>query len=159
MLKYKIFVCVLVITLLIGCKNSADVKDFTYRYSMESVGNYKVEFEMNSDSTFRLIQNNYFFDKFEGTSRPVKKEGVLNKQEYDKFFELINKSNINKMKDAYGFEESDDFDNSIVYIIELFQNQQSKFVSINASTRQKFSNAFTQLIEYTNEFINTNLEE
>lgn len=157
-MNYKLFV-VLCILLIAGCKNNAEIKDFTYRYSMESVGNFKVELQLNPDSTYTIIQNNYFFDRFESSSRPIEKRGVLSQQEFQKFSELVNESNINNMNDSYGFKESEISDNSIIYIVELRQNDKSKFVTINANSRQNFPKAFTQLIEYTNDYINANLNQ
>ncbi len=126
---------------------------------MESVGNFKVEFEITPDSTYKIVQNDYFFDKFEGVSRPINNEGVLTESEFDKFSELLNSSNIYEMKDSYGFSDDANADNSILYIVELAQNGKSKFVSVNADTQQDFSKGFIELIQFTNEFINANLEK
>ncbi len=41
---------VLFLFCLIDCNGSSGLKDFTYRYSMESIGNFKVEFQLNPDS-------------------------------------------------------------------------------------------------------------
>jgi hypothetical protein len=142
-----------------SCRDNTGLQDFIYKYSMESAGNFKVEFQLNPDSTFTIAQNNYFFDRFEGISRPIENEGVLSQQEFEKFSELICKSDIGKMDDAYGFEEKENLDNSIIYVVELIQNGESKFVSINAISRQNFSKAFIELIEYTNDYINANLNQ
>lgn len=159
MLKYKLLTVFLVVLLITGCKNNTELKDFTYKYIMESAGNFKVEFEMNPDSTYKIVQNNYFFDRFEGESRPVKNEGVLTKPEFEEFSRLLQKSNLHKMKDSYGFSDDEGSDNSILYIVELIENGQSKFVSVNAGTQQNFSKEFTELIQFTNEFVNANLTE
>ena len=63
------------------------------------------------------------------------------------------------MKDSYGFSDDEGSDNSILYIVELIENGQSKFVSVNAGTQQNFSKEFTELIQFTNEFVNANLTE
>ena len=157
-MNYKLFV-VLSILLVAGCGNNTGLKDFTYKYGMESAGNFKVEFRLNPDSSYTISQNNYFFDRFEGVSHPIEKEGVLSRQEFEKFSRLLQKGNLHKMKDSYGFSDEQGADNSILYIVELTQDGQSKFVSVNAATRQKFPKAFTELIEYTNEFINANLAQ
>ncbi|KAF5041833.1 hypothetical protein [uncultured Proteiniphilum sp.] len=157
MIKYKLWVTSLFILLVIGCRNNTGLKDFTYKYSMESAGNFKVEFQLNPDSSYTISQNNYFFDRFEGVSHPIEKGGILSQQEFERFSELISRSDINKMDDTYGFEEKENSDNSIVYIVELIENGESKYVSINARSRQDFPKAFTELIEYTNDYINVNL--
>lgn len=158
MTKYKIFIFLFILAM-VGCKKNTDLKDFTYKYSMESAGNFKIEFEMNPDSTFKIIQNNYFFDRFEGTSRPIKNEDNLTKSEFEEFSRLLQNSDIYEMKDSYGFRDNENTDNSILYIVELNQNGESKFVSVNAITQQDFPKEFTELIQYTNDFINKNLPE
>lgn len=134
------------------------MESFVYKFSMESVGNFKVEFQLNPDTTFSIVRNNYFFDKFEGKNRPMKIDGVLNEAEFDTFEELISESNIHKLKDSYGFSDNENSDNSIIYIIELTQKGKSKFVTINSGTTHRFSDQFTELINYTSSFINKERE-
>lgn len=133
------------------------MEHYTYRFSMESVGNYKVEFQLNPDTTFAITQNNYFFDKFDGKNRSMEIDGILTDVEFDTFKGLISESRIHKMKDSYGFDDDENLDNSIIYIIELTQEGKSKYVVINASSNQNFSTDFTELVSYTNEFLNARL--
>lgn len=159
MLKYKLLVIFLSALLFTCCKNNPEIKDFTYKYSMESSGNFKIEFQLNPDSTYQIVQNNYFFDRYEGVNHPLESTGSLSKDEFKEFRKLIQNSNIYSMKDSYGFSENENIDNSILYIIELIRNGQSKYVSVNASTQQNFPTEFTRLIEYTNKFINANMNK
>lgn len=159
MIKYKLLIVFLVILLVGSCRNNEELKNFTYKYSMESVGNFKVEFEMNHDSIYKITQNNYFFDRYEGVNRPDKNEGVITKTEFETFVRLLEKSNIYEMKDSYGFSDDESADNSILYIVELNRNGESKFVSVSADSQQNFSEGFMELIQYTNNFINANLNK
>lgn len=149
---------ILSVSCLIGCGNSSGLKDFTYRYSMESINNFKVEFQLNSDSTYRIGRYNYFFDKYEGKARPQYKEGKLTKDEFDMFGKLIAGSKLEKMDDAYGFDREGDDNNVIVYMVELKQDEKSKFVSVNSGTDEHLPDGFNRLIAFTGEFISDKME-
>ncbi|MDD3788437.1 MAG: hypothetical protein PHO94_07045 [Petrimonas sp.] len=129
------------------------MKHFTYTFSMENVNNFKAEFQLNPDSTYKITQINYFFDNFEGKKRPLQKEGKLTKEEFDTFKNLISGSELEKMKDSYGFDNPTK-ERSIIYMIQLDRDGESKYVSVNENTPEKFPKDFTKLIEYTNKFIN-----
>lgn len=145
---YKIlFLSLLLLWGACSAPSSQQLADFTYKFSMESAGNFKVEFQLNPDSSYTIARNNYFFDRFEGTSRPIEKKGVLSRQEFEKFGSLLQKSNLHSMDDAYGFGENTDSENSIVYVVELVQSEKSKFVTINAGSPRNFAEAFTELID------------
>ncbi|MDD4415697.1 MULTISPECIES: hypothetical protein [Proteiniphilum] len=160
MIRYKLSIVAIAIFMFAGCKRSnPELMDFTYKFTMESIGNYKVEFQMNSDSTYKIEQNNYFFDKYEGVSRPVVRQGNLTTEEYIELRELVSKSGINDMRESYGFEKNNNLQNSILYIIELVQNGQSKFISINANGGERFPDDFNRLIETTGDFIDYKLDE
>lgn len=158
MIKNKLFFSFLLLLLLIGCKNSgAELKNFTYTFSMESPQAFKMEFQLNPDSTYQIRQYNYFFDNFEGTQRPSIKDGKLTAKEFADFGSKLAKTNIEKMKDAYGFDTPDS-DNFIVYIVHLQQGGVDKYVSISESSMDNFSADFVELINYTNKFIASKVE-
>lgn len=149
---------VLFLSCLIACHRSPVLKDFTYRYSMESINNFKVEFQLNPDSTYQIGQYNYFFDKYEGKAKPIFKEGKLTRDEFDRFAGLITGSQLEKMNDSYGFDRGGDTDNSIIYVIELKHNEQSKFVSVNSSMDEYLPDSFNRLITFTGGFISDKME-
>lgn len=144
--------------LFIACNQPADLTEYTYRYSMESMGNFKIEFQLNPDSTYRVGQHNYFFDQYERTPQPRFAEGKLTAEEYDTFTMLIGDSRLGNMDDSYGFDQSVP-ENSIVYSIELQQKEQSKFVVINAGANNRFSDDFNRLIKFTSDFVDDKLNE
>lgn len=144
----------LLILVSFACNHSPDISEFTYTFSMESVGNFKVEFQMNPDSTYKISRYNYFFDNFEGKKKPEYREGKLTENEFATFQKLINGSHLDEMKDAYGFDNPTK-DRSIIYMVTLSRGEESKYVSINSDTHEKFSKDFRRLIEYTNTFINS----
>lgn len=163
MTQKKLIGSFIFVVLLVGCsgKNgdyrSSHLKNYTYRFSMEIVGNYKVDFQMNPDSTFQIEQQNYFFDRQAGTNTPDSKQGVLSAEEFSRLNKLVIESDIYRLDDSYGFDESSD--NSIFYTIELHQGERVKYVTINADTDHRFSDEFSELIEFTTKFMNDKLGE
>lgn len=157
MLKIKELSLIFLILSITGCKDSSDCENFAYKYSMESINNYKVEFQLNPDSTYKIGLYNYFFDNYERTRRPKYKEGKLSKEEYKIFKELVNKSDIKKMKESYGFNNATK--NNVIYMLELTHGSKTKYITINADTNRKFSKDFNRLIEYTSNFINEKISK
>ncbi len=155
---FNLCLFVLFLSCLIGCSHSSGLKDFTYRYSMESINNFKVEFQLNPDSTYRIGRYNYFFDKYEGKAKPLIEEGKLTQEEFDIFAKLIAGSKLEKMDDSYGFDREGDTDNNIIYVIELKRDDQSKFVSVNNNTDEHLPDGLKRLIAFTGEFISDKVE-
>lgn len=150
-----LFIC---LSGLVSCTHSGELKDFTYRYTMESINNFKVEFRLNPDSTYQISRYNYFFDKFEGKAKPLIRKGELTRDEFNSFAKLIERSTLKKMDDSYGFDREGDVDNSIVYMVELKRNEESKFVSVNTNTDEPLPVGFKRLIAFTGEFISDKTE-
>lgn len=153
MKKKHILLATLLAIVITGCTSTSTMDDFTYTYSMENVNNFKIEFQLNSDSTFKITQFNFFFDNFEKSKKPVSTEGTLTSEEFSKFRSLLQQSNIDEMKDSYGFDDKTADESDIVYMIELKQGEKSKFVSIKGNKITSFSKKFTELISYTNTII------
>lgn len=156
MTRIKFILISSLLLLLVGCQQKQKMENFTYKYSMESTNNYKVDFQLNPDSSYIINQNNQFFDKFDGVYRPILKEGFLTESEYNKLEELINKSNLEKMKDSYGF--GDNSDKTVMYNLELSYGDTHKYVVINLKSDQEFSKSFIELIEYTNSLIDLKIK-
>ena len=136
-----------------SCTSKPTMGNFTYRYSMENVNNFKIEFQLNEDSTFKITQYNFFFDNFEMAKKPISTEGRLNNEEFSTFKELLQQSNLENMKDSYGYDEKTASESDILYMIELKHADKTKYVSINASGDNTFPKEFTELIAYTNAII------
>ena len=153
MKKTHLLIATLFTIIFIGCTPTSTINDFTYIYSMENVNNFKIEFQLNSDSTFKITQFNFFFDNFEKSKKPVSTEGTLNSEEFFKLKKLIEQSNIGEMKDSYGFDDKTAEESDIMYMIELQQGEESKFVSINVNDITTFPMKFNELISFTNTII------
>ena len=164
MIKNNLIFYLVISFVLLGCyskKNEndstrlAEMEEFTYKFSMESVGNYKVDFQLNPDSTFQIEQQNYFFDRYAKKNAPNSRQGTLSSEEFARFDKLIRESDLYSMDDSYGFDENSD--NSIIYLVELQGGDDVKYVSINVETEHRFSYEFTELIEFTTGFMNSKL--
>lgn len=158
MSKLKRFLPLLILFVLVSCSDKSDISPFTYKYSMESIESFKVEFQLNPDSTFKISEFNYFFDNYEGKKKPKYVEGKLNKNDFEKVKQLVKNSEIDKMRDSYGFEDPDK-ERNIIYMIEIVQDGNTKYVSINANSDNKFDKDFNQLIEFTGNLISDKLSE
>jgi len=159
MSQVKLFIYVLILMFLMGCNGDAGLTNYTYRFSVESINNFKVELQLNPDSTYQIGRHNYFFDKYKGEAQPKYKRGVLTVAEFDTFSNLIDRSGFEKMDDAYGFDHNGTVENNLVYMIELKQNEKSKFVVVNAEVNDPFPEKFDRLIVFTSNFINDKLNE
>ncbi len=164
MAKYNLFICFVLLIVLMGCNSNssenkkegtAEFGEFSYKFSMESVDNYKVEFQMNPDSTYKIVQQNMFFDRFADRRNPSTREGKLTAEEFARFDKLVRESNIYSMEDAYGFD--DETESPIMYIIELNDGDSVKYVSINPEAPQNLSWEFSDLIEFTTKFMDSKL--
>lgn len=136
-----------------SCTSTPTMDDFTYTYSMENVNNFKIEFQLNTDASFKITQYNYFFDNFEMKKKPVTTEGILDSDDFSSLKKLLQQSKLNDMKDSYGFDEKIASEADITYMIELKQDGKSKYISINATGANTFPEKFTELIAYTNAII------
>ncbi len=159
MLQLKPFICVLFLIFLTGCNGDNKLTSYTYRYSMESINNFKVELQLNPDSTYQIGRHNYFFDKYKGETQPQYMSGVLTGIEFDTFTNLIDRSELEKMEDAYGFDHNGTVENNLMYMIELRQNETSKFVIVNPEANDPLPAKFYRLIVFTSDFINDKLNE
>lgn len=159
MLQIKLFISVLILISFIGCNGDTGLTNYTYRYSVESINNFKVELQLNPDSTYQIGWHNYFFDKYSGEAQPKYKSGVLTVAEFDTFTNLIDRSGLEKMDDSYGFDHNGTVENDLVHMIELKQNETSKFVVVNAEANDPLPEKFDRLIVFTSNFINDKLNE
>lgn len=148
------FIIVTLFAIIISsCTSTPTMGDFTYNYSMENVNNFKIEFQLNADASFKITQYNFFFDNFENTKKPISTEGSLDNDEFSTFKNLLQESNLENMEDSYGFDEISASEADILHMLELNQDGKSKFISINATGADPFPEKFTELIAYTNTII------
>lgn len=146
-------VCVLMLP---GCNKLSE--EYTYRFTMEHIGNYRVQLEVAPDSTFKIEQHNYFFDRYAGTKHPIFCEGKLTPQAFNDFRRLIKINEIRRMNNAYGFED-DTSEREMILVIEIEQGGVSTFVTINLFEQASLSANIRQLIKYTGDFISAEIKK
>ena len=145
--------CLVLLMCLAGCKRS--LGDFTFTYSMESVGNYKLLVSFNADERFRIEEYNYLMDNLAHRRAPRIIEGDIDVKEFGELTELLRACDFFEMKDAYGFDEpaSNDLDD-VVYQVSFASDGEQKLISIRDNKNSRYPRALVKLIGFINSFIN-----
>ena len=160
MTRYSGTTVVILLLLLTACSRSPRGELFSYTFSMESINNFKVELQLQPDSTWQAARINYFFDRFGGPPSALEREGKLTDREHATFARLLEKSEIEEMEESYGFDNEDDNSNAIVYMLSLTpEGGETRFVTIRENVEYRFPDAFRELILYSGNFLNEKLEE
>ncbi len=144
-----------------GCSNHKPLDEFTFLFSMESADNYKTEFLLNSDSTYKISKYNYFFDNFESKRKPLYIEGRLSPHQFYTIQQLLTKSRLFKMKDDYGFSEEENSSalTDVIWQISLNTSENQKFITIKPSRKLQFSRPFLELIDFSGDLIDEKVKE
>lgn len=142
-----------------ACNHDPDLGKFTYTYSMESINNFRVDFQLNPDSTWQIGRYNFFFDRFDDKQAPQLLNGKLTEEEYNRFSKLISDSRLGEMGDSYGFDKEEVIGNDIVIMFSLIRGDESKFVSIREDSEEQFTKGFRALISFTGQFLDEKLAD
>ena len=154
MMKKKLLLF-FITTLLTGC--SSEPKEFSYTFTMESVDAYKISLTIDHNKQYTIEEQQVFFDRRSNSYNPIIKKGVLNEDDFIKFNKLLSSCNLYKMKDSYGFEdEKDQALHDVLYYIIYKADNKEKYITIRLDKSTKFPASFTQLIDFTNNFMNKN---
>lgn len=140
-----------------GC--SKKIHDFSFSYTMESVGSYKLVVSFDSNSNYKIEEYHYFFDNFENKKRPVIREGVLTEKELDEIRARLTKADLFKMDDTYGFDRNEQPDSDIIYQLFLRSGDVDKYITLQGDAAVKFPASFLQLIDYINTFLKAHKTE
>lgn len=152
--------CYLVVSFVIlfitGCKEKTQrYEQFDFNYSLESIGAYTIDVNINSNKTYKITQNNLFMNRVQDDKPVYTYTGTLDEKSFKKIEDLISKANLLSMKDSYGFNDDPDANNKsdLLIQIKLKTPDQEKFVSIRDDNQNKFDKSFLELINYLNGFI------
>ena len=140
--------------LLAGCQTKPE--DFSLTYTMETVGNYKSSIEIGKDKSYRIRQQNLFFDVHAGKERINTSEGQLTDEEYALLSELVAGSRLFKMKNEYGFNQTPNPNNpleGLVYQITYTKGKKTKYISIRLDPNDIYSENFIQLLRFLSNFV------
>ncbi|MDR1407635.1 MAG: hypothetical protein LBJ23_06275 [Tannerella sp.] len=132
-----------------GCRDRKPV-DFSFRYSMESVNNYKLTLTFNSDKTYEIGEYNYLTD----AQAPVVRKGALTDTELEQIRTLLAGCRFFAMKDAYGFDvpAEERFEN-ILYQVHYVADGKEKMISIRAAPHTKLPQSYHELLKFIGLFI------
>lgn len=147
-----IFFFLFIMTVYISCCKESKINAFTYSYTIENKTNFKIEFQINPDTTYSIKKYNYFFDNFEQKKRLIEHSGTLEKRTFEHLIRLVNESNIGKMAHSYGFNDISPSDDIITYTVILSYQQTIEFVTINInSSSVHLPKSFLKLVKFTND--------
>ena len=152
-MKYSATILFFIMILIAGCDTIPE--EFSIIYSMESAGNYKISIEIDKDKNYSVRQQNMFFDFQAGKERINTSEGKLSDDEYAALAELIFRSRLFKMKDAYGFEQEANLDNPLdgfIYQLSYTEGKKTKYISIRSNSNDSFPEPFLQLLRFLSSF-------
>ena len=158
-MKYSATILFFIMILIAGCDTIPE--EFSIIYSMESAGNYKISIEIDKDKNYSVRQQNMFFDFQAGKERINTSEGKLSDDEYAALAELIFRSRLFKMKDAYGFEQDanpDDPFNDFIYQLTYSEGGKTKYISIRSNPKDTYSKSFLQLVSFLSRYASEHLE-
>lgn len=143
-------VLLLVVT---GCREQKPT-DFSFRYSMESVNNYKMILILGSDKSYSIEEYNYFMAGHANSYAPVVRKGTLTDVELEEFRTLLAGCCLFAMKDSYGFDEAaNDALSNIIYQIDYVADGKEKMISIRSSSRIKLPQSYRNLLNRISLFL------
>lgn len=138
-----------------GCNTKPE--EFTsLSFTMETVGIYKSSIEISKDKSYQIKQQNIFFDYYAGKERINTSQGYLSDEEFAELSELIIRSRLFKMKDAYGFDQEADTNNPIsdvIYQLTYTEGKKIKYISIRDNPGNRYSENFLQLLRFLNRYM------
>jgi len=137
----------------VGCRDHKPT-DFSFRYSMESVNNYKMVLTFGSDKSYSIEEHNYFMDSHTNRYAPVVHKGTLTDVELEEFRTLLAGCRLFAMKDSYGFDDAtNDALSNIIYQIDYVADGKEKMISIRSSSRIKLPQSYPYLLSRINLFL------
>lgn len=142
----------LVLLLCSGCRQ--EWKDFTFSYTAESVGNYKLVVTFRSDSTFRIEKYNYYMDNFEKKKRPDIREGRLSASEFAACERQLRESDLFSLQDTYGYKKNETQQtpsSDIICQVHLQTGAKEKFITYKNSG--ELPPSFGQLLKWIHAFL------
>ena len=159
MMKNKLYISVIkslscaILLFMTGCREQKPI-DFSFRYTMESVNNYKMILIFGSDKSYTIEEHNYFMDNHAGTYNPVVRQGTLTDSELEEIRTLLTACRFFKMKDAYGFDVPDNTTlGNIIYQIDYVADGKEKMISIRSSPLLQLPKSYSELLIYISLFL------
>ena len=159
-MKYISTLLPFLILLFSGCHSKPE--EFTLIYTMESTGNYKISIEIDKDKNFTVRQQNIFFDNLAGKEQINTAEGKMIDEDHAELTELIYRSRLFNMEDAYGFKQNVDLDDpfgGFIYQLTYTEGKKTKYISIRTNETDRFPEPFLQLINFLSNYMSKHAPE
>jgi len=140
--------------LITGC--STPTKDFNLVFTMESTDIYKLSIEINGNKSYRIQQENLFFDSHAKKERINRSEGELSNKEYKKLLQLISGSQLFECDNTYGFNQNNNTNNDplkgIIYHLNYTEGNKAKYILIHPNPSNNYPSDFSLLIKFLSDF-------
>ena len=143
--------------LLAGCQSNP--KDFKLVFTIESLNAYKVSIEIDNDKSYRIQQQNLFFDAHAKKAHINKYEGKLTDEDFKELTVLINRSRLFEMKNTYGFIEQENSDDDpldgLMFHLNYTEGSKSKYILIHPNPVDTYPKDFSDLINFLSNHTST----
>ncbi len=146
---------ILVVAMGLGCLScQKGLEDYTFTYSMESPGNYKIQVYFDDEGHYKVERFNYFMDNMANRQAPKILEGELTDEELARVTEVLTEADLFAMEDSYGFEEVADSKNlgDVLTQIYMKSGSQEKYISIRNMLSETFPMGYIELVNFINQF-------
>ncbi|MCL1932534.1 MAG: hypothetical protein FWF53_01785 [Candidatus Azobacteroides sp.] len=153
-------ILLLPILLLAGC--TTNPKDFKLIFTMESINAYKLSIEISNDKSYRIRQQNLFFDAYVKKEQINSAEGKLTDEEFSELTKRITDSRLFTMKNTYGFSNKDDSKDpleSLIYQIDYTEGSKSKFILIHPNPDDAYPGNLSKLINFLSNYTSAHLQK
>lgn len=148
------FLCIAIFLLLTNCRTTPVYETFTFDYTLESIGAYRIDVSINSNKEYKIVRNNIFLNRVQDEKPIYTYEGILSETAFKEADTKISDAGLFKMKDAYGFDDKAiEGRDDLLIQIAFTADGKEKFITIRDSESNQFDKRFRDLIFYMNSFI------
>jgi len=150
----------LFVLLFAGCTTTP--KDFKLAFTMESIKNYKLFVEINSDKSYHIKQQNLLFDAHAEKAHVNASDGTLSDEEFNELTGLITGKWLFKMGNTYGIKKNidssqDPFD-GLFYHLSYTEGSKAKYILIHPTLSNDNPKKLSLLIKFFNDFSSKHLQ-
>jgi len=136
-----------IMTVVGGCNNAP--RQFKLQFIMETMNNYRTTLELDERGGYVITSQNFFMDRHAGKAAPETNFGELTQAETDRLKSLMQRCNLMKMDDAYGFEtDANPVTENIIYQIIYNADGKEKMITIRYNPDIKLPVTYVALHEF-----------
>ena len=149
------------ILLFTGCKKAPE--NFTLVFQMDNRNVYKSSIEIDHDKSYRIQQQNLFFDAYAGKEQFNNSEGKLSDEEFRKLTKLLAGGALFKMENTYGFGKADSINNDplddLIYHMNYKEGDKEKYILIHPNPSTDYPKNLFLLIKFLGDFTSERIKK